>query len=155
MNVIKQHKNMVHAIAYRFRPPQGFDYDDLVQIGYIGLWKASRRFVEEKGTKFSTYAYATIKNEITHFIRTNAKHDHEYLPDHFDETVSGTDADMDRQIINTTIIRQLMREERWIVWLLLLGYTQREIADVLGLTQPNICQRIRRLRVKYKKDVAL
>lgn len=63
-------KNMglVHSIASRF-PYSGVEYEDLVQIGSLGLLKAVRNFDETKGFAFSTYAVPVITGEIKRFLR--------------------------------------------------------------------------------------
>ena len=56
-------KNMglVHSIASRF-PYSGVEYEDLVQIGSLGLLKAIRNFDESKGFAFSTYAVPQMQD---------------------------------------------------------------------------------------------
>ncbi|MFP4588473.1 MAG: sigma-70 family RNA polymerase sigma factor [Candidatus Bipolaricaulota bacterium] len=50
----------------------GFEFDDLMQAGYLGLLNAAENFDLSRGTKFSTYATYLIKGEIRHHIRDNA-----------------------------------------------------------------------------------
>ena len=59
---------LVRSIALKFKD-RGVEYDDLVQIGSIGMLKAIRSFDLEKGTVFSTYAVPLIIGEIRRFIR--------------------------------------------------------------------------------------
>ncbi len=59
---------LVRSIALRFRD-RGVEYEDLVQIGSIGMLKAIRSFDISKGTVFSTYAVPLIIGEIRRFIR--------------------------------------------------------------------------------------
>ena len=59
---------LVRSIALKFRD-RGVEYEDLVQIGSIGMLKAIRSFDLEKGTAFSTYAVPLIIGEIRRFIR--------------------------------------------------------------------------------------
>ncbi len=59
---------LVRKIALKFRD-RGVEYEDLVQIGSIGMLKAIRSFDLEKGTAFSTYAVPLIIGEIRRFIR--------------------------------------------------------------------------------------
>ncbi len=59
---------LVRSIALRYRD-RGVDYDDLVQIGSIGMLKAIRSFDLSKGTVFSTYAVPLIIGEIRRFMR--------------------------------------------------------------------------------------
>ena len=59
---------LVRSIVQRFRD-RGVEYDDLMQIGSIGMLKAIRSFDPSKGTVFSTYAVPLIIGEIRRFIR--------------------------------------------------------------------------------------
>ncbi len=59
---------LVRSIAKRFIN-RGCDYDDLVQIGSLGLIKAIRNFDPGYGTQFSTYAVPMIAGEIKRFLR--------------------------------------------------------------------------------------
>lgn len=59
---------LVRSIAIRFRD-RGVEYEDLIQIGSIGMLKAIRSFDFSKGTAFSTYAVPLIVGEIRRFIR--------------------------------------------------------------------------------------
>ena len=51
----------------------GVDYEDLFQIGALGLIKAARGFDESKNLKFSTYAVAKIMGEIKTYLRDNGE----------------------------------------------------------------------------------
>lgn len=59
---------LVRKLALKFKD-RGVEYEDLVQIGSIGMLKAIRSFDLEKGTAFSTYAVPLIIGEIRRFIR--------------------------------------------------------------------------------------
>lgn len=59
---------LVRSIVQRFRD-RGVEYEDLMQIGSIGMLKAIRSFDPSKGTVFSTYAVPLIIGEIRRFIR--------------------------------------------------------------------------------------
>ncbi len=59
---------LVKSIASRFTG-RGTDFEDLVQIGSMGLLKAIRTFDEERGCVFSTYAVPLILGEIRRHLR--------------------------------------------------------------------------------------
>jgi RNA polymerase sigma-B factor len=59
---------LVHHLAQRFRG-RGESYDDLVQVGTIGLLKAVDRFDPSRGGAFSTFAVPTIMGEIRRHFR--------------------------------------------------------------------------------------
>ena len=66
--LIEQNLPLVTAIAKRFLN-RGVDFDDLKQLGSIGLLKAIRRFDVSLGVCFSTYAVPLIAGEIKRFLR--------------------------------------------------------------------------------------
>jgi len=66
-NLIKEHKGLVVSMAKRYQG-KGLDLEDLVQEGYIGLLTAQKKYKEDKGTKFSTYASYWIKQAIIRAI---------------------------------------------------------------------------------------
>lgn len=66
--LISENLGLVKSIARRFLG-RGCEYDDLVQIGTIGMLKAIRSFDLERGTAFSTYAVPLIVGEIRRHLR--------------------------------------------------------------------------------------
>lgn len=66
--LMELNSGLVNGLAYRFRG-RGTDYEDLVQIGSIGLLKAIRSFDLSRGFAFSTYAVPLIIGEIRRFLR--------------------------------------------------------------------------------------
>jgi RNA polymerase sigma factor (sigma-70 family) len=59
---------LVHHVAHRFEWT-GEDYEDLAQIGAIGLMIAVKKFDPNMGYAFSSFAIRTITGEIMHFLR--------------------------------------------------------------------------------------
>ncbi len=68
---INDNIGLVHTVVNRFTG-KGVDYDDLFQIGCIGLIKAVDKFDESKGFAFSTYAVPVIMGEIRQFFRDDS-----------------------------------------------------------------------------------
>jgi len=66
--LIRLHLPLVEHLARRFTG-RGEPYDDLVQVGTIGLLKAVDRFETDRGVEFSTYATPTIVGEIKRHFR--------------------------------------------------------------------------------------
>ena len=67
-DLMEANMGLVRSIALRFKD-RGVEYEDLVQIGCIGMLKAIRSFDKERGTVLSTYAVPLIIGEIRRFIR--------------------------------------------------------------------------------------
>lgn len=66
--LVLNNMGLVYSIVQRFLN-RGYEADDLVQIGCVGLIRASERFDLSYGVKFSTYAVPMIIGEIKRFIR--------------------------------------------------------------------------------------
>ena len=66
--LVESNMGLVRSIALRFRG-RGTEYEDLVQIGTMGMLKAIRSFEDERGTAFSTYAVPLIVGEIRRHLR--------------------------------------------------------------------------------------
>src|SRR4051812_36828690 len=67
-DLVHLHLPLVEHLARRFRN-RGEPYDDLLQVGTIGLIKAVDRFDTERGVEFSTYATPTVVGEIKRHFR--------------------------------------------------------------------------------------
>ena len=70
--LIKNNVLLVKSIVNRFRN-KGVDYDDLFQLGSVGLLKAIYNFDEKYNVKFSTYAVPMIIGEIKRFLRDDGE----------------------------------------------------------------------------------
>lgn len=66
--LVEENMGLVHMIAHKFKN-RGAEYEDLAQIGTIGLIKALERFDLSLDYKFSTYAVTLIMGEIKKFLR--------------------------------------------------------------------------------------
>ena len=65
---VEENINLIHSIIKRYTG-RGIEYDDLFQIGSIGLINAAKRFNPSLGYQFSTYASSLIIGEIKRFFR--------------------------------------------------------------------------------------
>src|SRR5450631_3672946 len=69
--VMVQYAGLVERIARRFSGIEPFD--DLVQVGFIGLLNALSKFDPEAGVRFNTYATYLVGGEIKHYLRDRAQ----------------------------------------------------------------------------------
>jgi RNA polymerase sporulation-specific sigma factor len=177
--LIEHNLRLVVYIARRFENT-GVDLDDLVSVGTIGLIKAVNSFNADKNIKLATYASRCIENEILMHLRRTVKLKSEVS---FDEPINsdwegnelmlsdvmGTDGDVVYKKIENGVETELLgvaltklnTREREIMELRygLKGgdeLTQREVADMLGISQSyisrlekKIMQRLKREMVKY------
>lgn len=70
--LVSENTGLVRSIALRFTN-RGVDYEDLCQIGHIGMIKAIRNFDFSRQTAFSTYAVPLIIGEIKRFLRDDGE----------------------------------------------------------------------------------
>jgi len=66
---IQNHLHLVRPIARHYAQQTGHDQDDLLQVGCLGLIKASTRFEPQRGCSFSSFAKPHIRGAILHFLR--------------------------------------------------------------------------------------
>jgi RNA polymerase sigma-B factor len=67
--LVEIHKGLVRKMAYKFTHQCHEPYEDLEQIGYLGLIRAIERFNPNQGYAFSSFAVPYIRGEILHFLR--------------------------------------------------------------------------------------
>ena len=175
--LIEHNLRLVVYIAKRFQNT-GIDLDDLVSVGTIGLIKAVSSFSSDKKVKLATFASRCIENEILMFLRRASKLKSEVS---FDEPlntdsegnelvlsdVMGTDGDLVYKKIESGVESELLRQallklngrEREIMFLRygLNGEeekTQREVADMLGISQSYISRLEKKIISRLKKEFA-
>ena len=143
-------------------------HDDVIQEGFIALWKACQSFDISRGVAFSTYACKAIQNHMMCYaVRYNKRQARiQYLEDSVDTEIdSGTvtyedvledpsasfaDIDIYNQII--TAAEQIGDKAKIIVLKIIEGHTQDEIAKMVGLSQPTVSRIIRKIREKIKDE---
>ena len=67
--LVKLHAGLVRKVAHRIRYQCTEPYEDLEQIGFIGLIRAIERFNPSQGCAFSSFAIPYIRGEMLHFLR--------------------------------------------------------------------------------------
>lgn len=174
--LIERNLRLVVYIARRF-DNTGVNMEDLISIGTIGLIKAVETFRIDKGIKLATYSSRCIENEILMHLRKIANQKTELS---FDEPLNtdwdgnelllsdvlGTDPDLVMRPIEAEVDRQLLRQsierldarEKQIVTLRygLDGKperTQKEVADLLGISQSYISRLEKRIIARLKKEI--
>lgn len=174
--LIERNLRLVVYIAKRFENT-GINIEDLISIGTIGLIKAVSTFKADKNIKLATYASRCIENEILMHLRKTANQRGEVS---FDEPLNtdwdgnelllsdilGTEEDtvekpleddVDRQLLSQAL-DQLDERERVIITLRfgLDGrpeQTQKEVADLLGISQSYISRLEKRIIQRLKREI--
>ncbi len=174
--LIERNLRLVVYIARRF-DNTGIQTEDLVSIGSIGLIKAINTFNANKNIKLATYASRCIENEILMFLRKTGNQRAEISLDEPLNTdwdgnelllseLLGTDDDVVNRGIETEAEHKLLldavtklgQRER-LIMNLRFGLdgsdelTQKEVADLLGISQSYISRLEKRILIKLKKDI--
>lgn len=174
--LIERNLRLVVYIARKFEST-GVGIEDLVSIGTIGLIKAVNTFDPTKKIKLATYASRCIENEILMYLRRSNKTRTEVS---FDEPLNidwdgnelllsdvlGTENDIiykyieeevDRKLLHLALQRLNGRERR--IMELRFGLnngaekTQKEVADMLGISQSYISRLEKRIIKRLKKEI--
>jgi len=174
--LIERNLRLVVYIARKFENT-GVGVEDLVSIGTIGLIKAINTFNPSKNIKLATYASRCIENEILMYLRRNNKVKSEISIDEplnidWDgnelllSDILGTENDIihrsledevDRELLNTAMKKLSMREKK--IMELRFGLTngvektQKEVADMLGISQSYISRLEKRIISRLKKEI--
>ncbi len=174
--LIERNLRLVVYIARKFENT-GIGIEDLISIGTIGLIKAVNTFNPEKNIKLATYASRCIENEILMYLRRNSKIRMEVS---FDEPLNidwdgnelllsdilGTENDIIHKFLEEEVDRELLKisleklskRERKIMELrfgLNTGQekTQKEVADILGISQSYISRLEKRIIARLQKEI--
>lgn len=174
--LIERNLRLVVYIARKFENT-GVGVEDLISIGTIGLIKAVNTFDPEKKIKLATYASRCIENEILMYLRRNSKVKTEIS---FDEPLNidwdgnelllsdilGTENDLIYRYLEDEIdkdllkiaLRKLSEREKKIMELRFglndgVEKTQKEVADMLGISQSYISRLEKRIIKRLKKEI--
>ena len=174
--LIEHNLRLVVYIARRFENT-GINIEDLISIGTIGLIKAVGTYQPARSIKLATYASRCIENEILMYLRKTSSQKTELS---FDEPLNtdwdgnelllsdilGTESDLVMRPIEADVDRQLLRRamdsleprERRIITMRfgLDGReerTQKEVADVMGISQSYISRLEKRIIARLKKEM--
>lgn len=174
--LIERNLRLVVYIARKFENT-GVGVEDLISVGTIGLIKAVNTFNPDKKIKLATYASRCIENEILMYLRRNSKVKAEvsfYEPLNIDwdgnelllSDILGTENDTVYNLIEDEVDKQLLflalknlnDREKEIVKLRfgLDGYrekTQKEVADMLGISQSYISRLEKKIINRLKKEI--
>jgi len=175
--LIERNLRLVVYIARKFENT-GIGIEDLVSVGTIGLIKAVNTFDPDKRIKLATYASRCIENEILMYLRRNNKIRTEVS---FDEPlnidwdgnellrsdVMGTDDDIiykciedevDRKMLGIALKKLSDREKK--IMELRFGLnggsekTQKEVADMLGISQSYISRLEKRIIRRLRREIS-
>ena len=175
--LVERNLRLVVYIAKKFENT-GIDFEDLISIGTIGLMKAINTFNLDKNIKLATYASRCIENEILMQLRRNTRIKNEISIDEplnkdgdgnelllsdilgteNDITSKAIEEEVDMRLLNIAI-NKLDDREKYIMELRFgIGSnqkekTQKEVADMLGISQSYISRLEKKIMNKMKKEI--
>ena len=174
--LVERNLRLVVYIAKKFENT-GIGIEDLISIGTIGLMKGVNTFNTDKNIKLATYASRCIENEILMYLRRSNKLKGEISIDEplnqdgdgnelLLSDILGTDGDVTYRAIEDEVDKKLLRasmqklnnREKNIMELR-FGFisgnekTQKEVADMLGISQSYISRLEKKIIGKMKKDI--
>ncbi len=175
-HLIVHNLRLVVYIAKKFEN-SGVSVDDLISIGTIGLIKAANTFRPEKNIKLATYASRCIENEILMYLRKINVHRSDISIDEplnidwdgnellLSDVLGSEPDEINRNVENEDEKKMLLaavdalpERERTIMNLRFgLGceheYTQKQVADMLGISQSYISRLEKRILDRLKKEL--
>lgn len=175
--LVERNLRLVVYIAKKFENT-GVGLEDLISIGTIGLMKGVNTFRVDKKIKLATYASRCIENEILMHLRRSNKLKSEVSIDEplnqdcdgnelLLSDVLGTDSDVTSRRIEEEIDKKLLRESiaklnkrEKCIMKLRFGFTtgdektQKEVADMLGISQSYISRLEKKIIGKMKKEIS-
>lgn len=174
--LIVHNLRLVVYIARKF-DTANTNIEDLISIGTIGLIKAVNTFCPERNIKLATYASRCIENEILMFLRKSVTWRHEISIDEplnidwdgnelllsdvlgsdGDEIGRGVEQEDEKQLLNAFVKGLPVREKQIMEMRFGMNgydeYTQKEVADTLGISQSYISRLEKRIINKLKKQI--
>ena len=174
--LIEHNLRLVVYIAKKFENT-GIGLEDLISIGTIGLMKAINTFNSNKNIKLATYSSRCIENEILMHLRRSNKLKSEISIDEplnqdgdgnelllsdilgtdDDITSRGIEDEVDKKLLKASISKLNNREKN--IMELRFGFktgtekTQKEVADMLGISQSYISRLEKKIINKMKKEI--
>ena len=174
--LVERNLRLVVYIAKKFENT-GVGLEDLISIGTIGLIKGVNTFNADKNIKLATYASRCIENEILMYLRRSNRIKGEISLDEplnqdgdgnelLLSDILGTESDVtsrriedevDKQLLKNSIEKLNSRERN--IMELRFGFisgnekTQKEVADMLGISQSYISRLEKKIISKMRKDI--
>ena len=175
-DLVEHNLRLVVFLAKKFEST-GLDMEDLISVGTIGLIKAINSFKPDKNIKLATYASRCIENEILMYLRKLSKRKQEVSLDEplnvdgegnelLLADILGTDSDaiychvenqVERQLLEEGLSRLSKREQQ--IMQMRFGLdgsderTQKEVADLLGISQSYISRLEKKIITRLKKEI--
>ena len=171
----KKYKPIIELKAKKFTKfveSKGYDYNDLIQEGMIGLSKAINDFSEQKDVQFTTFANICIERQIFSFMRNISTGRHKVLNESlsFDTTTNSYGTPLinllddknvkpettfieseEREDLYNDIVSVLNEKEIEVFELRTKGFSYKEISGLLNITEKSVGKYIEKIKSKISK----
>jgi RNA polymerase sigma-70 factor (ECF subfamily) len=143
-NWLSEHKGLIFKIvrAYAFT---AMDRDDLFQEIIIQAWRSVPKFRQESSV--TTWLYRISLNTAIRWTQKENKHNHEETTENLQHIIRDNNVAIDERLEWLyQEIRQLNEIDRSLTLLLLDGFSYKEMAAILGITESNVGVKINRIK---------
>jgi RNA polymerase sigma-70 factor (ECF subfamily) len=148
ISLVEEHKQIIYKVCYMYASDKE-NLNDLYQEVVINLWKAFPRFRGE--CKASTWIYRIGLNTCISFFRKNKSHP-KVVPITVDLEAFADEEDKTAQLHELyRMISRLSQIERALILLWLEEKSNREIAEIIGISRNNVAVKLTRIREKLKQ----
>ena len=171
----KKYKSIIEIKASKYKTyveSRGYDFNDLVQEGMMGLSQAMRDYSSQKNTQFKSFANLCIDRQISSFIRNIDRDKHKILNSSIsiDRNIDSLGKPLIDILDNRNIdpeetfmqveeqselynkVKDILTEsENEVFDLRVQGFSHKEIASILNISEKSVAGRIQRIRKKVSK----
>ena len=173
--VFKKYKPIIEMKARKFKEyveNRGYDYNDLIQEGMMGLSKAIKDYSSQKNTQFKSFANLCIDRQLSTFIRNIDREKHKILNNSVSidmnidslgkpliELLDNKNIDPEEAFVQVEeqselynkVKEVLTASENEVFDLRVQGFSHKEIASLLNISEKSVAGRIQRIRKKVSK----
>jgi len=150
--LIEKNMKLVHYVINTYftlnNGNSELEYDDLFQVGCIGLMKAAEKYDKEKGYKFNTFADRVIKNNIIDYLRSCKRQYVVPVESQLLENIVQDDDDLSKCLdkkellaLLTSVKEEYKGDKRKgieVIEFLILGYDIKKVSEIYNTTTENI-----------------
>lgn len=159
--ILEKFEPMVKSVVSKYYGAWA-DFEDFMQIGYVGLMQAVYNFKEDSGSKFSTFAYLNISSEIKSFLTYLNRQKNKVLTDavnientfedfsenseYYIEANESTEPNILNDYFIKQCVNELNKDEKDIIDLWFENYTYKEISKSLNIKRKKVDNTIQKIK---------
>lgn len=159
--ILEKFEPMVKSVVAKYYGAWA-DFEDFMQIGYVGLMQAVFNFKDNSGSKFSTFAYLNISSEIKSFLTylnrqknkvlteamsiENTFQEFNETSEYYIEAPESTEPDILTQYFINECVKELNEDEKDIIDLWFKNYTYKEISKNLNIKRKKVDNTIQKIK---------